>query len=389
MRKSRNYLMKCLGFVLLLGFISLGVIGGCGNNGGDGTQALTENDFANDSNLSANPEEGVVVVFLEPSETPEEDNLTGKLGFDVIPYRYNQDLNHTICFVDENVDSTHFIILQNSDGEEVLRAQANGGCITEVIEAGDYEMVLTHGEHVDKIETIFLIPAPEEEQVTKRNEFNQKEIKTANGFSYKKHRYLPGGLVKFFESISNVFTRPARAQNGTGTPSVNLTTLINTNACEGCNLIKVDLTRANLSEANLSEAVLFLAVLFQTNLSGANLSGACLTGAVLRGADLSGADLCGASLNKLCPIEGGPPNVGVSLGTNVGVDLSAANLSGANLSGADLTSSILTSAVLTEVTLDDTIFTLALWCDGLCICGVNSIDTCVGCAGIEICIQTS
>ncbi len=83
MRKSRDYLMKCLGFVLLFGFISLGAIGGCNNNGGgqDGTRALTENDFFNDPNLSANPEDGVVVVFLEPTEAPEEDNLTGVLGY--------------------------------------------------------------------------------------------------------------------------------------------------------------------------------------------------------------------------------------------------------------------------------------------------------------------
>ena len=82
--KSQNYLMKCLGFVLLFGFISLGTIGGCNtNNGGgqDGTRALTESDFANDPNLSANPEDGVVVVFLEPTEAPEADNLTGVLGY--------------------------------------------------------------------------------------------------------------------------------------------------------------------------------------------------------------------------------------------------------------------------------------------------------------------
>jgi len=53
------------------------------------------------------------------------------------------------------------MILRNSDGEEVLRVEANGVCVTEVIEAGDYEMVLTHGEHVDEIDTIFLIPTPE------------------------------------------------------------------------------------------------------------------------------------------------------------------------------------------------------------------------------------
>ena len=36
MRESRDYLMKCLLFVLLFGFISLGAIGGCNNNGGGG-----------------------------------------------------------------------------------------------------------------------------------------------------------------------------------------------------------------------------------------------------------------------------------------------------------------------------------------------------------------
>jgi len=32
--KTRDYLRKCLGLVLLLGFISLGTIGGCNNNNG-------------------------------------------------------------------------------------------------------------------------------------------------------------------------------------------------------------------------------------------------------------------------------------------------------------------------------------------------------------------
>ncbi len=78
--KSRDYFKKFLGFVLLFGVISLGAIGGCNNNGGGSsqeTQALTENDFVKDPNLSANPEDGVVVVFLEPTEAPEVDNLTG------------------------------------------------------------------------------------------------------------------------------------------------------------------------------------------------------------------------------------------------------------------------------------------------------------------------
>ncbi len=66
MRKSRDSLMNYLGFLLLFGFISLGAIGGCNNNSGeqDGTRALTESDFVDDPSLFANPQEGVVVVFL-------------------------------------------------------------------------------------------------------------------------------------------------------------------------------------------------------------------------------------------------------------------------------------------------------------------------------------
>ncbi len=170
------------------------------------------------------------------------------------------------------------MILQNSDGEEVLRVQANGGCVTEVIEAGDYEMVLTHGEHVDEIEPVFLIPAPEDEQVTKRDEFDQKEFRTANGFSSKMHRYIPGGLVKFFESISNVFTRPAIAQTGTGTPSANIITLVIIRSCVMCylsgvslgglSLCGVDLTGANLTGADLNNANLSNAFVWCANLTG-------------------------------------------------------------------------------------------------------------------------
>ena len=180
--KSRDYLVKCLGFILLLGFISLGVIGGCGNNGGDGTGALTENDFANDPGLTADPEKHLIVKFLEHPDSEETENDTGEVGNDVIPYTYTRTINHTFCFEDENDDSEHFMILLNSDGEEVLRVLANGDCITEVIEAGEYEMVLTHGGHVEETETIFLIPDPEDEQITKRDGFDQKEFKTSSDF---------------------------------------------------------------------------------------------------------------------------------------------------------------------------------------------------------------
>jgi len=398
--KSRDYFVKCLGFVLLFGFISLGAIGGCGNNGGeqDGTQALTERDFFNNLNLFANPEDGVVAVFLESVEALEAVNLTGDLGFDVIPYRYTRTLNHTFCFEDDNDDSVHSMILLNSDGEEVLMAQANGDCVTEVIEAGDYEVVLNHGEHVNEQETVFLIPAPEEEQIAKREQLDQKEIKTANGFSYKIHRYLPGGLVKFIESISNVFTHPARAQ-GTETPSANITTLLSTNACVKCNLMNVDLSNANLSNANLMNANLMNANLTLAILSGANLSGAILfvanvsranlgsanlSNASLAAANLTNADLTLANLNEANLTDANLTDANLNEATLINANMQFANLNEANLNEANLTQAFLLGTILTGTILTGAILTGAIWCDG-CECANPSIDICVGCASQDTC----
>jgi len=69
-----------ISFMALLVLASVSFIG-CNNDGGGASsqdaQALTERDFFNNPNLSANPEGGVVVVFLEPTEALEVDNLTG------------------------------------------------------------------------------------------------------------------------------------------------------------------------------------------------------------------------------------------------------------------------------------------------------------------------
>ena len=60
--------------------------------------------------------------------------------------------------------------------------------------------------------------------------------------------------------------------------------LKDTNECESCDLIDVNLAGANLTYAKLTYA---------------NLSGAYLAGAGLRGADLTGAKLTGANLTGI------------------------------------------------------------------------------------------
>ncbi len=135
--KSRDYFKKCLLFVLLLGFISLGTIGGCNNNGGDNNnQALTEIDFSEDSSISARPDGGIVVDFLEPpgGEKPESD--TGEVGIDEIPVTYPQTVEQSFCWEDDDTLAMHFMVIEDSVGSEILRVDVNGECVTETIGAG-------------------------------------------------------------------------------------------------------------------------------------------------------------------------------------------------------------------------------------------------------------
>lgn len=146
------------GVALLFGFISLGVLGGCGSDSGGrtDTQALTENDFAERSSVFAAPDRGIIVDFLEPTgtETPEID--TGDVGVDVIRYRYTRPTRNTFCWEDDNQGADDYMTLVDSGGAEVLTAEVNGDCVTGVFEEGEYEMRLYHGEGAEEILPIFI-----------------------------------------------------------------------------------------------------------------------------------------------------------------------------------------------------------------------------------------
>jgi len=233
--KSQEHLMKCLGLVLLLGFMSFGAIGGCNNNGGGGssqdTQALTERDFSNNPNLSANPENGVVVDFLESTDASEEENLTGEVGFDEIPYRYTRTLNHTICWEDDDGDAEHFMELVDSEGNEILRIDVNGECVTVVIEAGDYVMIIHHDGKKEKTHHVFIIPGRSGGQQAQRIDTNDGLLKS------EKNIY-----ARLINNLNSIITQEANAQ----TVEDNINTLINTSACENCDLEGADLSGVDL-----------------------------------------------------------------------------------------------------------------------------------------------
>jgi Pentapeptide repeats (8 copies)/G8 domain len=203
--------------------------------------ALTENDFVKHPSLFAVPEAGVVATFLENPNSISEPDDTGTVGMDIIPFKYASGMNKTFCWQDDNKESRHFMTLVDGSGTEVLRVEANGDCVTQFINQGNYEMRIQHDDSTDEVfATVFSIP--------EENGDNSSE------------------------------------------------TTLSTNKCRGCDLSGADFSNAILTNVDLHGADLTGANLSNADLRGANLSDALLAGADLTGANLTGADLRGADL---------------------------------------------------------------------------------------------
>lgn len=295
MRFQASFLRVVLIFSVLICFTS------CDNNNNtsDG-QARTENDFVNNPGQKANPEKDLVVMFLEHLTAPPHDNQTGELGFDVFTFNYKRTLSHTFCWEDENEGAGHFMVMRNDDGGDVLRVEANGGCVTEVIPAGNYVVTLTHDNLTQTIHPIFIEPQQE------------GELAEASGLFERIGVYMTSLLAKVD------LTEISYAQTN------NLTTLMNTGICVNC-----DLEGADLSGQDLNHVILTGADLFEADLSDADLNHAILTNAVLASANMSGADLSNVIMN--------------------GADLNKTNLNDTNCDQGILPARILTMLMRTEL----------------------------------------
>ena len=369
----QNHIIKSVALITLLVFISFGTIGGCSNNGGGNSdQALTENDFSADSGLRAKPDAGVLVMFLEHPESDTPPNDTGDVGRDTIPMRYDRAVEHTFCWEDEDIQAQHSMELEDEQGNTILTMNANGNCESAIVPRGNYLMHLNHDGRQALSHPIFIIPQENEE------------------------------LSGIFNKLSNIlahldlgFTQPSNAQ----TVAENINTLLRTRACSGCNLTAANLSNADLRNVRLDGANLTLAFFHSSDLScvdpelgfgnctrfdnavaraadfgciDPNNLATCvnLTDATFASADLNNADFNGADL------------------TNVffnGSDMTGANLQGAFLFGTTFEFANLTNANLTFVDMQNTEYQDAIWCDGTCVCGFQSFNTCAGCAPIETC----
>ena len=124
---KQDYIMRAVLFISFLFVISLGLIGGCSDGGGQNdATALTENDFAEDSDLRADLERGVVVTFLEAPNSEPPENDTGQVGVDLVPLTYRRTVEQTFCWEDVDVDAMHFMELKDSQESVILTVQANG-----------------------------------------------------------------------------------------------------------------------------------------------------------------------------------------------------------------------------------------------------------------------
>ncbi len=371
----QNHIVKSVAFIMLFVFISFGTIGGCSNNGsGNSDKALTENDFAEDTYLRANPKRGVLVMFLEHPDADTPPNDTAEVGRDTIPVRYNKTFEHSFCWEDDDPEAEHFMELEDEQGNEILRVDANDQCASAIIPEGHYFMHLHHDGKQELSHPIFIIPQENEE--------------------------LSGILNKMSNILAHLdlgFTQSSNAQS----VAENIQTLLRTKACSGCNLVGADLRGVTLNGARLDGADVSNAIFSGSDLSCinpntggtnctrfdnatavatnfgctdpndeatcVNLSDAVFSETDLRNADFNGADLTNAFFN--------------------GSDMTGANLQGAWLTSASFSSANLTDANLIGVGLQNTEFFNATWCDGTCVCqGVPiSIDTCGGCAPIETC----
>jgi hypothetical protein len=75
--KSRDYLKKCLGFLLILGFISLGAIGGCNNNGGGSDSIGSGPGFVSPFGIAAEADSTLVVADFGLEAVVRVDPING------------------------------------------------------------------------------------------------------------------------------------------------------------------------------------------------------------------------------------------------------------------------------------------------------------------------
>lgn len=236
--------------------------------------ALSENELSANPILQVMADRDTYVTYLEPTTTSEELNLTGELGFDLFSYVYEIAVNHTVCWEDDDPGAAHVLTISNSTGAQVLRAEANGGCVTEFIAPGIYEARVDHDNLSQSTLPIFFVP-----QLSQVASTNDRVL-----------NIVLNNLYVLISKLDPVYLSYAQ------TDTLDITTTIITNSCLGCSLEGILLRSQDLIGVNFDGSDLNGAILEAGDFSNANLANTSLESADIRGANFEGADLTGADL---------------------------------------------------------------------------------------------
>jgi len=275
-------------YILLVFIITISVYGcdGGGESGSGGGvptgesltpligEAKSENQFANPA-LQINADRDIYLTFLESPDSEEELNQTGENGFDEFPYVYEEAVNNTICWEDDDPGAAHSMSLLDNTGDKILGVLANGECVNQIVPAGIYKVRVYHDNIDGDILPLFFVP--EFTQIASNNVSNTGNfLAVLKSLIYKLH-----------------ITETSYAQ----AIPFEITTMIRTGSCVGCNPENMLLRGQYLSGADLEGANLMSAIIEAADFTNANLMGASVVSADMRNTDFAGANLSGADFS--------------------------------------------------------------------------------------------
>ena len=248
------------------------------NSNNNSRNTFTEDQFAADPNLKANPETDLIIKFLEPPPTKvilANSRDTGDIGVDEITFSYSRTQEHTIC-IDNDPLAAHTYQLEGT-GIETLTVTM-GECMKAVIPPGDYRLRSIHDGQSDRTHTVFVIPNPD----------TIIEASNKDGFLDKASRFA----IRAINFISNNAIEDAHAQTST------LETLISTRRCIGCDLRGTALNFRDFAGVDLTGAKLQ-----NSDMTGSNFVGAELTATNVKNADMTRANFSKADLTVVKNID--------------------------------------------------------------------------------------
>lgn len=288
MRSQSTFSITAIALIFPLAFISCADNADNDNNNNTNQQphAYTEQDFVSDPNLAAHPDRKVVVVHLEPETADESSNLTGEIGFDVIPFNYTDATNQTLCWEDPDADAAHVMKLLDSEGQELVSIGANEGCVTVTLVPGRYEMHLIHDNKSDGPITLFIQPNVPSDQIassrTSENANLNKLISTNKCI----------GCDLRYTLIDDVTTLQNCTADNVGEP-----------AWETMDLSQSDMTGATLKQflccsGSFYEVILTDATIISGNYIGTIFSASDLSNSTLTSVDFNDVDFTGATFEN-------------------------------------------------------------------------------------------